>query len=322
MSGLRDRLSCLRDERGWSLIEVLIASSMLLAVLGAALAPLEVFQRTSRVTQNANDSQDNARNTIDNIAHQLRNIAGQSQLVNRASANDLVFETVDATAKPSGSQNDRNIMRVRYCLDTTNAPASVTNGRIWEQDLRWTTAAVPASMPSAATCPDTAWASSTRHVLADGITNQNTTTIRPAVANLFTYFPAATPLTSITSVRFDVFSDRAPVEAPRETELTSGVALRNQNGAPTASFTWAAGAAGTKQITLNAGASSDPENLPMTYRWCDTTTVSTCDNTTTVGSGVLYTYTAPATGTRKITLQVFDAGGLEADAGPTSVTAP
>ncbi|MEA2374528.1 MAG: hypothetical protein QOD53_991, partial [Thermoleophilaceae bacterium] len=300
MSRLRARLSTVGDERGWTLAEVLIASAMLIAVLGAALAPLEVFQRTSRVTANANDSLDNVRNTGDNLAHQLRNVAGQSQLVNRAAANDLVFETIDSTPKPSGSQNDRNIMRVRYCLDTTNAPASVTNGRIWEQDLRWTTAAVPVSLPSAALCPDTTWAGSTRHVVADGITNQNTSTTRPAVANLFTYFPAASPLTSITSVRFDVFTDRAPLESPRETELTSGVSLRNQNGAPTASFTTAAGAAGSKQITLNAGASSDPESLPMTYRWCDTTTVTTCDNTTKIGSGVLYTYTAPATGTRKI----------------------
>jgi hypothetical protein len=274
------------------------------------------------VNENLNDSQDNARTTIDQMAHQLRNIAGQSQLINRASPNDLVFETVDANAKPSGSQNDRNIMRVRYCLDTTNAPASLTNGRIWEQDLRWTTAAVPSSMPSAASCPDTGWAGTTRRILADGITNQNTPSTRPAAADLFTYFPAATPLTTITSIRFDVFTDRAPTESPRETELTSGVVLRNQNGAPTASFTTVAGAAGSKQITLNAGASSDPEGLPMTYRWCDKTTVSTCDNTTKIGTGVLYTYTAPAAGARQILLQVFDAGGLETDAGPTAVTAP
>ena len=60
----------------------------------------------------------------------------------------------------------------------------------------------------------------------------------------------------------------------------------------------------------------------MTYRWCDVTTVSLCDNTTAVGTGVLYTYTAPAAGNRSILLQVFDSGGLENDAGPTTVVAP
>jgi hypothetical protein len=79
---------------------------------------------------------------------------------------------------------------------------------------------------------------------------------------------------------------------------------------------------GTKQNTLNAAASSDPENLPLTFRWCDVTSNATCDDTTKVGSGVLYTYTAPAAGTRRILLQVFDAGGLETDSGPTNATAP
>jgi type II secretory pathway pseudopilin PulG len=318
MTRLRARLRRLRREEGFSLMEVLIASSLLIAVLGAALAPFEIFQRTDRVTHNANDSQDNARNTVDSVAHQLRNVAGQTGLIDRASSYDVVFQTIDAGTKPAGSQNDRNVMRVRYCLDTTNAPASPSNGRLWEQDLRWTSAAVPGSMPSAAACPDLGWASSTRRILADYVTNKTGGQSRA----LFGYFPAASPLSQITSIRVDMFSDRNASESPRETELTSGVLFRNQNGAPTASFTSTPGAAGSKQITLNAAASSDPESLPLTYRWCDTTSVATCDETTKVGSGQLFTYTAPASGTRQILLQVFDIGGLEADAGPTAVTAP
>ena len=38
----------------------------------------------------------------------------------------------------------------------------------------------------------------------------------------------------------------------------------------------------------------DPEGLPLSYRWCDVTTQTLCDDTTRIGSGVLYTYTAPA----------------------------
>jgi type II secretory pathway pseudopilin PulG len=332
MSRLRDTLAALRDESGWSLSELLIASTLMIAVLGAALTPFESFQQTDRRTQSQNDSQDNARNTVDNIAHQLRNVAGQTQLVERAGPFDLVFQTIDSNPIPTGSKNDRNVMRVRYCLDTANAPASLTNAVLWEQTLRWTTAAVPASLPSTVNCPDTSWVGATRRILADGITNQATSSsiangavtlsTRSSAANLFTYFPASSPLTQITGVRMDVWSDRRPTELPRETELTSGVLLRNQNGAPVATFSATPGSAGTKQITLNGATSSDPENMPLTYRWCDVTTISTCDSTTKVGSGQLFTYTAPASGNRQIVLQVFDAGGLESDAGPTTVAAP
>ena len=124
------------------------------------------------------------------------------------------------------------------------------------------------------------------------------------------------------SVRVSLYVDAKWNEAPRETELTSGVFLRNQNGSPTASFNVTAGSPGSKKLTLNAGTSTDPEGLPLVYRWCDTTTNSLCDNTTKVGTGVLYTYTAPAAGSRSIVLQVFDVGGLTATAGPLTVTAP
>jgi hypothetical protein len=318
----------IREERGaLSLMEVLLGAAMLSVMLGAAIAPFISLGKTDRIAQNANDSQDNARTTLDVLEHQLRNVAGQSQLINRASSYDLVFETVDGKAKPAGSQNDRNIMRVRYCLNTTTAPATVSRGVLWEQDLRWTTAAVPSAMPSSAACPDSSWGSTSR-IVADYITNKTTTVRRAAAAPLFAFYPApsATPTTTelqaITQVRVDLFTDRAITESPLESELTSGVFLRNQNGHPTASFTATPGTAGTKQIILNGGASTDPENLPLTYRWCDVTSNTTCDETTKVGSGANYTYTAPATGTRKILLQVFDLGGLETDSGPTNVTAP
>jgi hypothetical protein len=308
-------------------MEVLLGGAMLAVMLGAAMAPFVGLQKTDRITQNANDAQDNARTALDALQHQLRNVAGQSQLINRASSYDLVFETVDGTTKPSGSKNDRNVMRVRYCLNSTTAPASASRGMLWEQDLRWTTAAVPSSLPSTTSCPDLAWGTSKR-LVADYITNKATTVKRAAAAPLFAFYPApsATPTTTelqaITQVRVDLFTDRRITESPLESELTTGAFLRNQNGHPTASFTWASGTSGTKQIILNAGASTDPENLPLTYRWCDVTSNATCDETTKVGSGVSWTYTAPATGTRKILLQVFDLGGLETDSGPTSTIAP
>jgi hypothetical protein len=315
--GVRSRL---RGEAGFSLAEVLMASALLIVVLGAALAPFEVLNDSHRRTQNQNDSQDNARSAVTQITRNLRNTSGQNRLVNRADAYDLVIETVDPTAKPSESQNARNLMRVRYCLDTgSDQYAALTNGRIWEQAYRWTSSTPPDAMPSA-TCPDATWG--TRRIVTEYVTNRATSGWRPTAAALFTYFPSASPLDTITSIRVRIYSDRRWGEDPRETELTSGILLRNQNGAPTASFTATPENAGSRKITLNAGTSTDPEGLPLTYRWCDVTTVTTCDDTTRIGTGVLYTYTAPVAGARSIKLQATDIGGLTATAGPLTVTAP
>ncbi|HEX8647040.1 MAG TPA: hypothetical protein VF715_09055 [Thermoleophilaceae bacterium] len=309
----------LRDERGIGMAEVMVSVALMAVVVGAALAPFEVLHLTERTNTHQNESQDNARQTIAVVAKNLRNTSGQNQLVNLASPYDLVVETVDASAKPAGSQNARNLMRVRYCLDTTSSSASLTSGIIWEQAFKWTTATPPAQMPGV-TCPDASWGTS--RILAKNITNKATSTRRAVAQPLFQYYPSASPLDTITSIRIKVYADRVWDQAPPETELTSGILLRNQNGSPTASFTATPGVAASRKITLNAGTSTDPEGLPLTYRWCDVTTQTLCDDTTKVGTGVLYTYTAPVAGARKIQLQVFDVGGLQAIAGPLTVTAP
>lgn len=309
----------LRSESGFTLMETLLASSILIVVLGAALAPFELLHRTERKTTNQNESQDNARSVMGGVMRNLRNTSGQNQLVNLASSYDMVIETVDPKAKPAGSQNARNLMRVRYCLDTTSAGASSTNGRLWEHQFRWTTATPPNTLPTVS-CPDIGWG--TRRILAEHVTNKATSPKRPTAKALFSYFPTTATLDTITSVRVSLYVDNDWEADPTETELTSGILLRNQNGSPTASFNATPGAAGSKKITLNASTSTDPEGLPLTYRWCDVTTVTLCDDTTRVGTGVLYTYTAPVAGARKIQLQVFDVGGLQAIAGPLTVTAP
>jgi type II secretory pathway pseudopilin PulG len=305
MTAARGLARRLRDERGFTLAEVLVVAALLIVVLGAAVTPFQLLQRTNRAAENQNDSQDNARNAVDSVAHQLRNVMGQTQLVDRAGAYDIVFETVDPLFKPDESSNARNLMRVRYCLDASGGPS--VPGLLWEQELRWTTAATPTTMPSSS-CPDSGFGG--RRLVAGAITNRLNGQDRP----LFRFSPGTSPLASITAVRIDLYSDLKPNEAPAETRLTSGVFLRNQNGAPTASATVTP--TGTpRQVVLNGGASSDPENLPLTFRWCDLSTTSTCDDSTAIGAGQLFTYTLPgaSNSVRNMVLEVFDAGGLEAD---------
>jgi hypothetical protein len=305
LSAIRHRL---RSEVGMSLAEVLIVAFTFTFVLAAALTPFDVMGKIDRKTQAQNDTQQTARQTVSTISFNLRNLAGQTQLVERADAYDLVFQTVDRDPKPSGSQNARNIMRVRYCLDTTNAPASPSNGVIWEEKLRWTSAAVPSSMPAATSCPDVLWSGSSRRLVSSGITNRIGGANRP----LFTYFPTGATLTQITSIRLDLYADTDTTDVVKETRHTTGVLLRNQNGAPTASVvTTATGV--SRQVRLDATA-SDPENLPLSYRWCDLTANAVCDDATRIGTGQSYTHTfaSTASGTRNMRLVVTDAGGLEA----------
>lgn len=299
-------LHALRGERGFvSLAEMLWVSLLLILVLGVALAPFDAWHNTDRKTRSQADSQDNARETVDSVAHELRNIAGQTQLIERATSYDLVFQTVDPGPKPSGSQNSRNIMRVRYCLDSSD-PA---HARLWEQTLKWTTAALPSSMPSSTSCPDGTWAGANSSVISDTITNRNGGLDRP----LFAFFPTGASLPTITSVRVDLYTDRDTTDSVKEARLTSGVLLRNQSGAPTATATSTATGV-SKQVKLDAGASTDPENLPLSYMWCDVTSTTTCDDTTDLGTVTPFTYTfTAATGAvRNMRLIVTDLGGLQA----------
>ena len=299
----------LRDERGVALMEILLTTFLLALVLAAALSPFQFFQRTERHTAIQNDSQQQARVVQDQMIRELRNVAGQTQLIERADPYDMVFQTIDRNAKPAGSQNERNVMRVRYCLDTSQG---VDYGRLIKQTQRWTSSSVPATLPVASMCPDIGWGD--RTVAATPVTNKATSPGRSLQAPMFTYSPAASPMTSITSIRADIYLDSNGPAAPKEVRLTSGVYLRNQNGAPTAAFTPTPGAAGSRTTRLNASASSDPEGYALTYRWCDLTKTSTCDATTAVGSAASFDYVAPTSGTRSIRLTVTDVGGMTAEA--------
>ena len=122
--------------------------------------------------------------------------------------------------------NTSNVKRVRYCLDDTKA-------RLWRQNQRWLQRRAR-RRPSTTACPGPSAPSARelerQEVLADQVTNYATGHARP----LFTFGPAASPLTGITSVHTDLYVDLDTSNAPDETALSSGVYLRNQNQQPTA----------------------------------------------------------------------------------------
>jgi Tfp pilus assembly protein PilV len=277
------------DERGLTLIEILVAGVLMVAVLTASIKPLQALVNANSQSNSQNDTQATARLAMDRMARELRNVAGQTQFIEKATGSDLVFQTVDPLTSPSGT-NNANIQRVRYCLNTSSA-----NGVLWKQTQTWTSASPP-TLPSTSSCPDSAW--TTQTIAATNVSNGSSRSV-------WTYNTST--LTDITSVHIDLYIDADQTKRPPESQLASGVYLRNQNKAPTAGFT--ATATGNKHVQLNGSASADPEGASLTFTWLD--------GSTQIGTGQTCDCVALGTGSRTITLLVADQSGLT---GTTSKT--
>jgi hypothetical protein len=285
-----------------SLIELLVAMSIFVAVLGATLVTFETFDRLSRRDVDRTASQDSARTSADRLVRDLRNLASptiaQPQAVDKASDYDLIFQTVDPIGPNSGA-NAANVKRVRWCLDQSN-PA---NEKLYMQDQTWITQASPA-VPSTAACPGSGWTTTT--VFAVNITNAYNGQSRP----LFAY--NSSTLTAIREIHIDLYSDLDPARAPNETHITSGVFLRNQNGAPVAAFSYAL--SGSSAIVLNGSQSYDPEGDSLVYSWLD--------NGVKKGDGVTFSLPVTTNSDHSIQLQVFDPAGLPGTSATASIHVP
>jgi type II secretory pathway component PulJ len=286
-------LSRLRDQAGFTVIEVMVTCFLLMLVLGAVLAPLDSFWKTNRHNFQQNDTQDRTRQAADRLSRELRNAAIDSQLVEKAAATDLVFQVPDQTTNPSGA-NTANLQRVRYCLDSSSPQNLI------RQTQTWTTAAPP-SLPSTAACPGASPWGTGATVVSNVADTANS-------ATLFTYDTGT--LADIRQVNMDLWVDLGTATKPLPSEVKTGVALRNQNHAPVASFT--ATALGGLHVQLDASASYDADGHPMSYKWC---LAAGC--ATSFGSGQTYDYTAGATGSLTIYLDVSDTGGLVTETSQT-----
>ena len=313
-----------RDERGFTLIELLVTMAIMTVVFGSTLSVLDVFQSNSRFDQLRNENQDTARTTLDRLSRQLRDIVARTTsegtvpgALEVAEPYEIAFETIDTTKATSG-ENKVNAMRVRYCLDDSNPENEI----VWEQVRRWTSEFSPA-LPTSTSCPDRTkegtseadWNVSTQVV--QHVTNRNGGQGNPANKAeenrwLFKYSAKETP--EILSVNTDLFININPKQVrPGDSELTSGVSLRNANRIPVAEFTPTV--EGNRQVRLNASASYDPDGLSLTYKWwvngeeIPTTsqqyaTKTRCTSTKEAGFCV--------GSTQKFKLEVTNPGGLSA----------
>jgi type II secretory pathway pseudopilin PulG len=289
-------VSWLGDQRGeTSLTGLLVAMVLFAVVLGATLDAFSVFDTRSHEEAERNDAEQTAQTAVETLSRELRNLAqpqsDAASTIERATGFDLVFKTVARTGAPTAG-NPANVVRVRYCLGTT------TGRRLYYQTQPWTSAS---SAPADGACPSSAWPTS--RVVADLVSNRSTGQSRP----VFAYNTA--DARRIESVHVDLFLDTRPGAGPKETELSSGVFLRNQNQPPTALFT--ATPQGTS-IVLSGSQSADPEGEPLKFQFYDKTSgtavaIPGC-------AAVTCTWTPTGTGPFTIGLTVTDSGGIAVDA--------
>ena len=304
----------LRDERGITLVELLVGMVISLIIFGATLSAAVAMNNGAKRNADHNEAQDTARTYMDRLARQLRNLASpsiftddyqaQPYAVDSAGPYDLVFRVVD-DVRPGGSLNYANVKRVRYCLNATDP----SRGVLYHQEQTWTDRASnePPAMPSLSACPGTGW--TTSKVMTEHVVNRIGGQNRP----LFVY--NATDLQRISQIHADLYIDPTPGEAPVESRLGSGVTLRNQNRVPVARMDIAPAPG---KLVLNGSASDDPEGMPLTYQWYldPPTPLPDCAVTplppSCVGQGVVRDVPiAPAT-SHRIVLVVKDPAGLPA----------
>jgi prepilin-type N-terminal cleavage/methylation domain-containing protein len=290
----------LADERGMTLIELLIASMLMLIISAAALTTLDQFVRMSKNSEHRLDPQDRVRTASRSILHEIRDVAASPErptIIEEADDYNIVFKSV-ADGGSTG-ENTMHLQRVRYCLDSRDRSSAT----VLQQTQTWDTVTPPA-IPSTASCPAAAWGGSM--VVAEDITNRVGSQERP----LFNY--RRTTAGEVQSISVKLFLDSDPKREPPEALAETGVFLRNQNRLPVADFT--ATPAGIGHVLLNASDSIDPEDQPLEVRWFD--------GTKAIGRGTIFDYNAKTRGEHQITVEVTDVGGLVSRLGPVGVVVP
>jgi prepilin-type N-terminal cleavage/methylation domain-containing protein len=304
----------LGDQRGITLIELLVAMTITTIVMGAVFFILNIFLTDSRYDTLRDQAQSDARSLVDRMSHELRSAASTTAstpgLLAEAGTDDLAFQAV----QPTGSYNSgypSNQNWVRYCLN------GATN-TLWRQS---TTPSQTGSLPDTSNCPSTSnqWAQKTNGsaccVELSDVTNEiGGDTTRP----LFTYGPTGySGLSDIKLVQVHIYTDLNPGHLPGPTpELVSGIYLRNELAYPIANFTPTANA-GVHTVTLDGSASTDPNGQTLGYQWYNN---SSCSGSVlaTTEQFTAGPYSYP--GTQPFSLLVTNTGGLANCATNSSVT--
>lgn len=306
----------LSDERGFTLVEVLVTATVALIVFAATLTLLDAVNHQWVSATQRDDAQNQARLGIDRIVRQLRNIASPfstPKLLERATPYDIVFQTIGT---PSGA-NVTGAQRVRYCVPNDTPAGTPSSEVLISETETWSTSTPPTdpwSSDPAVTlpCPDTVLPVSTtapNSIVASVTSRYQGRTDRP-VFSFNNNLVAPSDLSQITSVQIDLFVNPTPTSPTAETELRSAAFLRNELRPPVAQFTYTP--SGNGGVVLNGGTSYSPDGYDLTYAWtCTIPGGGTCPGSAVLtGANEGLVTWQPGTGTYQVTLTVTVPSGL------------
>jgi prepilin-type N-terminal cleavage/methylation domain-containing protein len=308
------------DERGFTLIEILVALLITSLLMAAIVALFTSFIDDNRYDTLRDDSQANAQTIVDRISRDLRTASAPSvgaSTISKAGAYDLVFQAVNATPGSAPSGNAQNEMWERYCLDS--------NYTLWRQTTSPSSSASTSSTaPDTSACPSTnsAWVTTSSGAACCQELNDVVNEIGNDNRALFQYYPSSSPTSGIKSIQIDAFVDKNPGLLPGSAELTSGVFLRNALAAPTALFvaTPTEVFQGTDDVNLNATSAYDPQGQALSYQWYNGTS---CSSATQIPGATSQIYDAgDFTSSQTFGLIVTDTAGLASSCQTKQVTIP
>jgi len=122
------------DQRGFTLVEMLVTMSLALIVLFAILGASDMFARSAAITDKTTAAQDSARATVRSMVHVLRQgrmVTGSSTpIAGTPTRTDLVVATYVTTT--SGTEEAG---WVRYCATSDARPSLVMGTRVGDAYL-------------------------------------------------------------------------------------------------------------------------------------------------------------------------------------------
>jgi len=245
----------LRDESGFTLVELLVAMSLTVIVLFAILSVLDTFTSNAARQTKITAANEQVRVSMDRIVRDLR----QAATVEVASPNDLVYTVVDAATA---------VRRERVCVDTSS--------RLWRSSV--TTATAPATAIAAGTtCPTP----SSGAFQISPLLSANTTTSNP----LFTYDSATAAGVRNIGLTFSLDAGNVNRSDTSTLRASAFVRAQSEKALPVGpdGITTSCSSSGIPTLTLSAGVGP----LTVTYTDIDGNVLgaSAAGSSTTLPSG-------------------------------------
>ncbi|MEA2219610.1 MAG: hypothetical protein QOJ35_2236 [Solirubrobacteraceae bacterium] len=239
----------LRDDAGFTMVEVVVAMGLSVIVLFAILTTLDTFSSHSARQTRVTDANSQVRAAMDRVVTDLR----QAATVEVAGANDLVYTVVDSATQ---------VRRERICLDGA--------GVLWRSSV---TTATPPAVPIAAgtACPT---AGSGAFMISNLISVNS-------VSNPIFRYDSATP-SSVRSVGVTIALNAGNVRNNDVSTLRASTFVRSRaETAPPVDIGTSCNSSGQPTLTL----SSSVGGLSVNYTDIDGNSLGSAN----AGSGVLLT---------------------------------